>query len=377
MDNLKTILTRGVEQVLPTKEALLERLSQGPIKLYLGIDPTGPLHLGHLSVLLKIRDFQQAGHETVILLGDFTATIGDPSDKTSTRKVLTPEEVENNLKDYKEQIVKVLDKDKTIFRRNSEWLSKMTTFELITLTTKVTIQQTLKRDMFRRRQEEGKDIHMNEFLYPILQGYDSVVLGVDLEVGGNDQLFNMLAGRDLAKKISGKDKFVLTGKLLVDPIGKKMGKTDGNFVGMSDSPHDILGKIMSWPDTLMPLGFEILTRIPEEEYQNILKGHPKEAKLTLAEEVVKLIYGADEAKKARQEFGLTPENIETVTVEEGTKLVEALLTAGLIESKSEFRRLVEQGGVNLNDNKITDPDALVAEGRVKVGPLRFLNITLE
>ncbi len=343
----------------------------------MGIDATAPtLHLGHLSSLMKLRDFQDAGHEVTVLLGDFTTRIGDPTDKLASRQTLSPEVIESNLSDYKRQVLLILNESKTTFRRNSEWFDKMSVQDFLNLATEFTDKDLTDRDMFVERKKQGKPVYANELMYPLIQGYDSVALGVDLEVGGNDQMFNMLSGRDLLAH-RGKEKFVLTTKLLVDPSGKKMGKTEGNMASLTDSPADILGKIMSWPDTLMPLGFEILTRIPEEDYQNILKGHPKESKLTLAEEVVKLIYGADAAKKARQEFGLTPENIETVTVEEGTKLVEALLSAGLIESKSEFRRLVEQGGVNLNDNKITDPDALVEEGRVKVGPLRFLNITLE
>ncbi|MBP9856126.1 MAG: tyrosine--tRNA ligase [Candidatus Pacebacteria bacterium] len=377
MDNLKTLLTRGVEQVLPSRETLSDRLSQGPIKLFMGIDATGPsLHLGHLSSLMKLRDFQEMGHEVTVLLGDFTTQIGDPTDKLAARQVLPKEVIESNLKDYKRQVLLILDQDKTTFRRNSEWFDKMSVQEFLTLATEFTDKDLTDRDMFVERKKQGKPVYANELLYPLIQGYDSVALGVDLEVGGNDQMFNMLSGRDLLSR-RGKEKFVLTTKLLVDPSGKKMGKTEGNMASLTDSPANILGKIMSWPDTLMPLGFEILTRIPEEEYQNILAGHPKEAKLTLAAEVVKLIYGEGEAKRAREGFGLTPENMEMVEVPEGTKLIEVLIDAGLVESKSEFRRLVEQGGISLNDNKITDPDASVAEGRVRVGPLRFLNIKLK
>ncbi len=377
MDNLKTLLTRGVEQVLPSKETLSDRLSQGPIKLFMGIDATGPsLHLGHLSSLMKLRDFQEMGHEVTVLLGDFTTQIGDPTDKLAARQILSKEVIESNLKDYKRQVLLILDQDKTIFRRNSEWFDKMSVQEFLTLATEFTDKDLTDRDMFVERKKQGKPVYANELLYPLIQGYDSVALGVDLEVGGNDQMFNMLSGRDLLSR-RGKEKFVLTTKLLVDPSGKKMGKTEGNMASLTDSSANILGKIMSWPDTLMPLGFEILTRLPDEEVEAILATHPKEAKLTLAEEVVKLIYDEGEAKKAREGFGLTPDNMEMVEISEGTKLIEVLIDAGLVESKSEFRRLVEQGGISLNDNKITDPDASVAEGRVRVGPLRFLNIKLK
>lgn len=385
MEEIKSLLDRGVEQVLPAKQSLVERLNKKPFRLYHGIDPTAPtLHLGHLSTLLKVKDFQAAGCEVIILFGGFTATIGDPTDKLAARSVLSLEQVEANMRDYKNLILKILDPKKTTFRNNREWFERMPLIDFIDLTTKVTIQESLKRDMFRRRQENGQEIYVNEFLYPILQGYDSVALDVDLEIGGNDQLFNMLVGRDLAKKLTNKEKFVLTTKLLVDPTGKKMGKTEGNMAALTDEPGEIFGKIMSWPDTLMPTAFEILTRLPLEQVEELLAGHPKIAKLTLAEEVVKIIYSEAQARGAREGFektfkaGEMPDNIRTITAVKGSNLGEVLTLEQVVKSKSDFRRLVEQKGVEVNGEKISDPNFILeSEVDIRIGAHRFIKIKME
>lgn len=385
MEEIKSLLDRGVEQVLPAKQSLVERLNKKPFRLYHGIDPTAPtLHLGHLSTLLKVKDFQAAGCEVIILFGGFTATIGDPTDKLAARSVLSLEQVEANMRDYKNLILKILDPKKTTFRNNREWFERMPLIDFIDLTTKVTIQESLKRDMFRRRQDNGQEIYVNEFLYPILQGYDSVALDVDLEIGGNDQLFNMLVGRDLAKKLTNKEKFVLTTKLLVDPTGKKMGKTEGNMAALTDEPGEIFGKIMSWPDTLMPTAFEILTRLPLEQVEELLAGHPKIAKLTLAEEVVKIIYSEAQARGAREGFektfkaGEMPDNIRTITAVKGSNLGEVLTLEQVVKSKSDFRRLVEQKGVEVNGEKISDPNFILeSEVDIRIGAHRFIKIKME
>lgn len=385
MEEIKSLLDRGVEQVLPVKQSLMERLNKKPFRLYHGIDPTAPtLHLGHLSTLLKVKDFQVAGCEVIILFGGFTATIGDPTDKLAARSVLSLEQVEANMRDYKNLILKILDPKKTTFRNNREWFERMPLIDFIDLTTKVTIQESLKRDMFRRRQENGQEIYVNEFLYPILQGYDSVALDVDLEIGGNDQLFNMLVGRDLAKKLTNKEKFVLTTKLLVDSTGKKMGKTEGNMAALTDEPGEIFGKIMSWPDTLMPTAFEILTRLPLEQVEELLAGHPKIAKLTLAEEVVKIIYSEAEARGAREGFektfkaGEMPDNIRTITAVRSSNLGEVLTLEQVVKSKSDFRRLVEQKGVEVNGEKISDPNFILeSEVDIRIGAHRFIKIKVE
>src|SRR3989339_412901 len=226
-EQIKELLNRGVSAIYPTSEALEKFLTSGKtLKLYYGIDPTGPtLHLGHLVQLLKLKQFQDLGHQVIILIGDFTAQIGDPTDKAAARKPLTKKQVLQNCKNYKTQIGKILDLKKTKFVFNSKWLEKMNFADIIKLTSEFTVQRLLERDMFENRIKEGKPIHLHEFLYPVMQGYDSVVLDVDLEIGGNDQTFNMLAGRTLMRSLKEKEKMVLTTKLLVDPSGKKMGKT--------------------------------------------------------------------------------------------------------------------------------------------------------
>lgn len=379
------ILTRGVETVLPDKQALTDRLDSGPIRLYFGIDPTAPsLHLGHLASLLKVRDFQLAGHEVVVMFGDFTARIGDPTDKDAVRKILSQEEVESNMADYENQVLKILDPAKTTFRKNSEWYRQMPLEDFINLTTKITVGQNLKRDMFQRRQKLGKEIYVNEFLYPILHGYDCLPLAAELEIGGNDQLFNMLTGRDLAKKISNRDKFVLTLKLLVDPSGAKMGKTTGNMARLDDEPKEMFGKIMSWPDTLMPLGFEILTRVPTDTYQAALSGHPKEAKLLLAKEIVKTVFGNKIATQALENFEETFTNgtgegvAQEIKVKLGESLDQVLLDQGLVKSKSDFRRLVDQGAIDYAGEIVTDlKQTIDRTGLVRAGKHRFLKITLK
>jgi len=376
------LLTRGVETILPNKQDLADQLEQHPIKLFMGFDATGPtLHLGHLASLLKLRDFQQAGHQVIVLFGDFTARIGDPTDKLAARQVLTKKQVEENLKDYQRQILLVLAEDKTIFRRNSEWFDQMSAQELINLSAEFTEREMTERDMFVERKKQGKPVYVNELIYPMLQGYDSVILDIDAEIGGNDQLFNMLVGRDLLKKKKNKEKFILTTKLLIDPTGKKMGKTEGNMATLTDKPEEIFGKVMSWPDTLMPLGFEILTRLPTDIYQEALKGHPKEAKLLLAKEVIKIINDEQTAERALKDFenafagGEGEVAAKEIEVEAGINLDQVLIDQQLIKSKAEFRRLVEQGGIDYASQIVTDPKQLInRSGLIRVGKHRFIKI---
>jgi tyrosyl-tRNA synthetase len=237
----KELLERGVSAIYPSREFLEKKINSGKkLTLYLGIDPTGPtLHLGHFIQLKKMAEFQKAGHQIIILIGDFTAMIGDPTDKKSTRQPLSRKQVLNNLKDYKKQISKIISfkgKNKAKIRFNSKWLKKMNFENVLSLASNMTVQQMLERDMFKKRMDEGRPVSIHEFLYPLMQGYDSVVMDVDGEVGGNDQTFNMLCGRDLMKTLKNKEKFVVTTKLLEDNQGQKMGKTEGNMVALSDNP---------------------------------------------------------------------------------------------------------------------------------------------
>lgn len=365
---IKEILTRGVENVYPSREEFEKVLRNGKqLTIYNGIDPTGPtLHLGHGVVLLKLRQLQELGHKIILLIGDFTGMIGDPTDKTATRKKLTRKEVLANCKNYKEQAGRILDMKKTEIKYNSKWLGKLKMADLLELAAHFTVPRLLERDMFQERLREGKTVSLHEFLYPVMQAYDSVAMDVDVEIGGNDQTFNMLAGRDLMKDLKNKEKFVLTTKLLVDPTGKKMGKTEGNMVTLLDSPEEMYGKVMSWPDTLMPVAFEICTRVPMAEVKNILSGEPRDAKMRLAREIVSLYQSPDKAKMAEENFikvfqkKEAPEEVAEIKIKnDKINILDLLAETKLAASKGEARRLVEQGGVKVGDRTIKDINDVV------------------
>lgn len=382
MANVDDILTRGVEHVYPNLDDFKSALLSGKkLKVYFGIDPTGPnLHIGHVSNLLKMKEFSELGHQVIILLGDFTAMIGDP-DKKEARKQLTKKDIQTNLKGYKKQIANIIPLNKVKVVYNSKWLGKLKFADVLELASEFTLGQMVERDMFQERIKADNPIYLHEFMYPIMQGYDSVVMGVDVEVGGNDQTFNMLAGRTMMKR-RGKEKFVLANKLLVDPTGKKMGKTEGNMVMLSDTPFDVYGKIMSWPDSLMPLGYEICTRVDREEYDKIITNDPKKAKMRLAFSITNLIHGEQKAIKAQKQFVQTfqkketPDEIQEIKVKEGDVLVDILMEVGVIKSKNEYRRLIEEGAIKTADNtKITDPKYKVTVTEIfKIGKKRFVKI---
>lgn len=394
-ESINHFLTRGLEAVFPNKEMLEARLSTGtPLTVYLGVDPTGPtLHLGHMIPLIKLAELQKMGHKIIFLIGDFTAMIGDPTDKGTARKRLTREEVLANLTKYKEQASNIISfegDNAAEVRFNSSWLGKMTFADVVELAAHITVDQMAKRDMFARRAEEGKPVYLHEFLYPLMQGYDSVAMDVDGEIGGNDQTFNMLAGRDLMKEYRGKDKFVIATKLLVDPNGKKMGKTEGNMVALSDSPRDMFGKVMSWTDGMILPGFELATKISTKEIEEIKKAlddgmNPRDAKIRLAKEMVAMFYGknsADEAEKnflsAFSEKGV-PDDVLPVTVPAGMLLSDILLELNLVASKGEFRRLIDEGAVSIvGGAKITDPYTKITESAdYKIGKHRFFRAVVQ
>lgn len=353
-DSLKIerLLTRGVENIYPTKKTLEDVLLSGKkIKLYHGIDPTGKLHIGHLASLRKLREFQDLGHEVIILIGDFTATIGDPTDKKATRRKLSRKEVLENAKNYKKQIGKILNLKNSTFLHNEQWSNKLKPIDLLEIFSHFTVARLLERDMFQNRIKEGKDILLHEFVYPVFQAYDSVTMDIDLEVGGNDQTFNMLRGRDLMKKMKNKEKLVMSLKLLTDPTGKKMGKSEGNFIALEDEPNDMFGKVMAWPDELIEPGFEILTDLDYPQGLN-----PRDAKAKLAKEIVAACHSLKEAEIAEKEFneifkeGKLPSEMPTIQIEESNLgLLDLLVRAGLASSKSSAKRLVEQGGLKINN----------------------------
>ena len=367
---IERILIKGVEQILPSEEFLKELLESGKrIKIYQGFDPTADsLHIGHAAHLHKLEDFRKLGHHVICVIGDFTARIGDP-DKKSTRKQLTKEEVEKNMQSFREQIGKILDIDNkenpVEFRYNSEWLEELRFADILELSSKFSVQQMLKRDMFQERIKEDKPIYIHEFMYPIMQAYDCVILDTDIELGGNDQLFNMLAGRHLMSILKNKEKIVMTGKMLNTNEGKKMGKTEGNMIRMDDTPKDIFGKVMAFNDEMIIDGFEILTFATMEEvhkYQERLESgeNPMILKKELALRVTTEITSEKEAQKAQKYFESIFQKQEQEVeipnkeiVKEEIPLNDLLVQINFASSKSEAKRLTEQGAVKINDEKIT------------------------
>lgn len=368
---IERILKKGVEQVLPTEDALRDLLQSGKrLNIYQGFDPTADtLHIGHTVGMRKLEDFRKLGHHVIFLVGDFTARIGDPSDKAATRQMLTKEEVEENMKGYVEQASKIIDinnKENPVeILYNSEWLEKLNFGDIIKLASKFTVQQMLKREMFQKRLNKNKPIHLNEFLYPVMQGYDCVVMDIDVEIGGNDQLFNMLAGRDLIMSELGKEKLVLTTKLLETSDGTKMGKTEGNMIKMNDKPEDIYGKVMAFNDDMILGAFEILTFATMDEvkeYKRRLDSgeNPMILKKELALRITSEITTEKKAKQAQEFFESVFQNkdkdIEIPEKEVSEKeipLNQLLVDIDFASSRSEAKRLIEQGAVKIQGKKIT------------------------
>jgi len=367
---IEEVLTRGVEQIFSDKDELKKLLMSGKqIKLYCGYDPTAPsLHIGHAITIKKLSEFQKLGHKVIFLMGDFTALIGDPTDKSAVRPKLTKEEIEENAKYYQQQASIFLNfegENSAEVKYNSEWNDKLNFRDLIELSSNFTVQQMIQRDMFQKRLEEEKPIYLHEFLYPMTQAYDSVAMGVDLEIGGNDQMFNMMRGRDLQKIVNDKEKFVLTLKILADEGGKKMGKTEGNAVFLDLEPKDIYGAIMSWPDGFIANTFELITDVSlgeiEEMRKKIIDGNvnPRDLKMKLAFEIVRLFHGGEKAEMAQTAFveqfqkGGVPENIEVIKLQ-NKELVDVLVEIGFVNSKGEARRKIDEGAVQIDGEKTMD-----------------------
>lgn len=374
------LLTRRVEKVLPSREGLERLISERKIRLYLGIDPTGfQLHIGHGVVLKKIQEFIDAGHEVIFLVGSFTGKIGDPSDREAERVQLTDEQIEKNMADYRSQAGKLVDFSKAKFVYNGDWLSKLTFEDVVKLASNFTVQQLIERDMFQKRLKNNKPIHLHEFLYPLMQGYDSVHLEVDLEIGGNDQLFNMMAGRTLLKAYKNKEKFVLTTPLLMGTNGQKMSKSVGNCVWLTDTAEDMFGKLMSIPDEQIAPYMELVTDIPVSRIKVIKqdlslgKVNPMEAKKELAMDVVTQFHGAANAKVADENFektiqrGEIPADIPTFKLSmlkaEAT-IIDLLEQSKLVESRGEAKRLIQQGGVEFNGVKIQNSEFRIPRPRL-------------
>lgn len=384
---IEDFLTRGVENVYPSADFVRARLKEGKqLSMYLGIDPTGPtLHLGHAIVMRKMRAFQDLGHKVILLIGDFTGMIGDPTDKTAVRQRLTRKEVLQNAKLYKSQASKILrftGVNKAEIKFNSKWLAKLSFEDVIELGAHFTVQQMLARDMFDRRIKEDKPISVSEFMYPLMQGYDSVAMKVDGEIGGNDQTFNMLAGRTLMKEMLHKEKFVLTMKLLVDSTGKKMGKTEGNMITMMDSSDEMFGKVMSWTDGMIRGGFELLTDDSLDTVDTWLKEqNPRDVKMALAQEVVMSFFGESDAARAQEQFvatfqrGSIPLDILEIKFDGSQTLADILVQAKIVTSKSEARRVFAEGGVKVDGIVRKEHDLMAVPGWViQKGKRHFVKV---
>ena len=378
--NIEEILTRGVAEVLPTKEGLKSLLSEKKIKLYQGFDPSMPsLHLGNMVGLMKLRQFQKLGHKVIFLIGDFTGMIGDPTDKLATRKKLTRDEVINNFKAWEKQSSSILDfvgENKAEIKFNYDWLNKLSPVDILDICSNVTYQQLIERDMFQNRISQNKPIYMHEMLYPIFQGYDSVAMDVDLEIGGSDQLFNMLVGRVLLKSLKDKEKIVLTTKLLVDDNGSKVGKTTGNALFLDTPANEFYSGIMSFPDEVIYLAFELLTEVELEGLETKIKVNPMAEKKHLAYEITKIVHGQDAADKAQKSFQETFQNQKPETFEEVTGKVTLVDTiADKAGSKSEAKRLILGSAVDINGEVVNNPNQKVSTGdKIKVGKKIFLQV---
>ena len=395
------LIERGCVDLI-SREDLEAKLKQSiqtntPLTVKAGFDPTAPdLHLGHTVLLQKLRHFQQLGHEVNFLIGDFTGLIGDPTGKSDTRPPLTREDVLQNAETYKEQVFKILDPEKTKVVFNSTWLGELSSYEMIRLASHLTVARMLERDDFKKRFESNRPISIHEFLYPLIQGYDSVALEADVELGGTDQLFNLLMGRDLQRSRNQEPQVVLTLPLLEGLDGvNKMSKSLGNYIGISESPDNIFGKVLSVSDELMFRYYELLSDLSMEQItalkQDMEEGkiHPKAVKVQLAKELVARFHDQDAAEAAEKNFEQVfkkhalPDDIPEKTIsvaEETIWLPRLLLKAGMVKSTSDGRRMIKQKAVSVDGDKVTDPQAEIStQGQVllKVGKRRFCKVLFE
>ncbi len=391
MDKVEEVLTRGVANIISGKKELENAIHNKKLNVYLGIDPTmTKIHLGHAVPLRKIQALAELGHHVTFLIGDFTALVGDTSDKESERPILTPEEIEHNFQTYKTQAEKVLDFSKVTIKRNSEWLKNLTFAELIHLTQNFSVNDFISRELIRKRLDEGKRIRLDEVLYPIMQGYDSYFMDTDLQIGGTDQTFNMQAGRTLQKVLRNKESFVLSTDFLMGTDGRKMSKSWGNAIWIEDTPEDMFAKVMAINDNLIIQYFTLGTNTPLEEIKDIenqLKSgeHPLTIKKVLAYKIVKELHSDIEANKAMEYFQKTiqnrqlPDEISNVqyTGQQKVPIVDLLVTVDLASSKSEAKRLVEQGGVEVDNIRIGNPNQVIEIKNamiIKVGKRKIIKL---
>ena len=389
------IIKKGTLDII-NEEELIKKLEKSikenkPLKIKLGLDPSAPdIHLGHTVVLRKLKQLQDLGHEIIIIIGDFTGKIGDPTGKSRMRKFLSDEEVLQNAKTYEEQVFKILDKEKTTIKFNSEWLSKLTFGDVLKLTASTTVARMLEREDFKLRFENQRPIYLNEFFYPLMQAFDSTAIEADIEFGGTDQRFNLLSGRNLQKEIGEEPQIVIMMPLIEGLDGKnKMSKTLGKYIGIYESAKSKYQKVMEIPDELIVKYYTLLTDVDDEKIKEVeakLKDesvNPRDIKMDLAREIVSLYHTEEEVEQAEERFkmifqmGQKPKDIDTVNVsKEDFDLISTVVDKGLVSSKSEFRRLLLQGGIKINDKKITMEKDLPKEGEivVQVGKKKFMKI---
>ncbi|MEI6810750.1 MAG: tyrosine--tRNA ligase [Candidatus Nomurabacteria bacterium] len=384
------ILTRGVEDVIVKEELKAALLSGRQLRIKLGVDPTGgKIHIGRAVPLRKLREFQRLGHQVVFIVGNFTAQIGDASDKTEKRPIRTRAEIDENLKDYKSQISKILDLSKTEFVYNDDWLSKLTFGEIAVLSECFTVQQMLARRNFKDRYEAGKEISLREFLYPIMQGYDSVAVKADVEIGGNDQLFNLMAGRVIQEHYGMPKQSILTFEMLEGTDGRKMSTSWGNIITIVDEPFDMFGKLMSIRDELIVKYFKLCTDLPISEIDLISQdlkegGNPRDIKMRLATEIVTMYSTEKDASLAKSSWietfskGGIPEKIPEINTTSDKEMVDVLIENEIVSSKTDWRRLVNDGAVADTEGvAITDVKEKARNVTLKIGKKRFVRIIVE
>lgn len=369
---IEELLSRGVIEVIDKKHLEEKLVSGKKLRVKLGIDPTSPnIHIGRAVQLWKLRAFQKLGHTAVFIVGDFTGIIGDSSDKDSERPMLTKEQIESNMKDYFSQAFKILDQNKTETHYNSEWLSKLGFLELGRMANLFGLHEFESREVIAKRLKAGQRISSQELFYPLMQGYDSVAVKADVELGGTDQRYNLLAGRRIQPLYNQEPQDIVMTDLLEGIDGRKMSSSWGNVINITDKPDDMFGKVMSVKDELVARYFELCTEISLEEVGEIIKTHPKEAKMRLAFEITKIYHGEEESRKAQENFtetfskGGIPKDIKTVKASKETPLVEILLKHGLVSSKTEFNRLNKEGAIEEMEN-----------GVYRIGKHRFLRIEI-
>jgi len=388
---IKELITKGVEEIIE-KKSLIQKLKSGKkLRVKLGIDPTGPkIHIGRALQFQKLKKFQELGHQIILIIGDFTAQIGDASDKQSMRKPLSEKEIKENMKNYKEQIGKIINLEKTEIHYNSEWFNKMKLKEIISLAMNFTAQQMIQRKNFKERWDENKPIGLHELLYPLLQGYDSVMIKADVEIGGSDQLFNLKIGREVQKIFNQPQQDIITLKMLYGLDGRKMSTSWGNIIAIVDKPFDMFGKIMSMKDELIPHYLELCTDIPLKEIKKIEKDlsskkvNPKEIKIKLAKEIIKNYYNKKEADEAEKEFNkifvkkeIPTETKEIKINEKNIPFLDLLVKTGLAPSKSEAKRLILQNAVKIDNKVLNDwkKNIEIKEGMIiQVGKRKFIKI---